>query len=107
MRIHVLLGMAMLSMTAPCAAGENPWAAETRELQRQLVVDPDDQVAMAQLARIYLKTDRREKARRLYRGLLSLENVALERKGGEPVWSHVLAARALKTLEAPVRLGSR
>lgn len=104
----LVLGLVMLGLAVPADAAEDRVGTDAkRELQRRINVDPDDQVALAQLAHLYLKAGRPEKARPLYRGLMSLENVALEREGGDPVWSHALARRALKTLDTPVRLGSR
>ena len=91
------------------ADGKSPDKAVKRQLQRQLDAHPDDPMAIANLARHYLMTEQPAKARRLYQGLLSLENVALERERGAPVWSHALARSALSTLDQrmPVRLGSR
>lgn len=103
--------MASLALASPMAAVAHRQAddASRRELQRRIDANPDDPVTIANLARLYARADKPAKARSLYRGLLTLENVALEREGGEPVWSHALARNALKTLDqrAPVRLGSR
>jgi len=77
-------------------------------LEQQLRHSPGDAAAMVNLARIYVKTGRTGKAHRLYRELLKMENVALERAAGPPVWSHWLAAEAMRnTSRTKVQLSAR
>lgn len=97
MRTLILLGLAL---AAPAAA-QAPTAEAS--LRHQLRIDPDDRMAMANLAGLYARAGKTEKAHRLYRGLLGLENVALERANGEPVWSHSLAQDAIRA--TPKRAG--
>ena len=108
----MILGFAAACVAIPVQAGEAGSASTSksveRQLQRQLQSDPNDHVALAQLARIYLNTDRPAKAERLYRGLLSLDEVTLE-AGGTTLSSHSLAQSGLRKVAEPrtVRLGSR
>lgn len=111
-----LVGLSIASLlmvlpTAPASAGEGADAGGTAEqqLRHRLLMDRDDPVVIARLARLYAATDRPAKARRLYSAMLSLEDVALERTGGAPVSSRLLAKSALARLDAPkpVRMGSR
>lgn len=96
-----ILAFALLIAAAPMSASAAPDGVATEAyLKRQLRQEPDDRVAMVNLARVYLASGRTERAQRLYRGLLGLENVQLERAGGAAVWSHRLATDALA---APVR----
>lgn len=105
----VLLGFAAASLTMPAYAAD-PAADKhlERQLRQNLQADPDDAVMLARLARIYATTDRGEKARRLYRALLSLDPVMLETKGGPTMSSHMLAQTALRDMEGSktIRLGS-
>lgn len=105
---YFVMGAAVACLAAPALAADADRTV-TRRLQQQLQVDPDDPVVMARLARMYLVSGSPDRARGLYRGLLSLEDVLLERSGGVPMSSHALARRGLKALDAPmpVRLGSR
>ena len=108
----MILGLAAACVALPAQAGEAETASKgkivERQLQRQLQSDPNDHVALAQLARIYLNTDRPAKAQRLYRGLLSLDEVMLE-ASGTTLSSHALAQSGLRKIAEPqaVRLGSR
>ena len=104
----LIIGMMMVGTTMPAMAADTDRLAQ-RQLQQQLQTNPDDPVVMAQLARMYLLGGRADKAAGLYKGMLSVEEVMLERKGGPAISSHALAQRALKTLETsrPIQLGSR
>lgn len=93
MRTMLLLAMVI---SAPVAVQARE---STTALRHQLMVDPDNRVAMVNLARMYMNSGRTAKAQSLYRAVLGMENVALERAGGPPVWSHWLAADALKSAE--------
>ena len=108
----MILGLAAACVAVPAQAGDTGSASTSksveRQLQQQLQSDPNDHVALARLARIYLNTDRPAKARRLYRGLLSLDEVMLE-AAGTTLSSHALAQSGLRKTAEPqaVRLGSR
>lgn len=104
----VVLGLAAACIAIPAHAADVDRVAK-RQLQQKLQADPDDPVVMAQLARVYLTTGSVERARMLYRAMLSMEEVMLEQSGGPAISSHALARRGLGTLKSanPVRLGSR
>lgn len=105
-----IAGVIAAAGAAPAFAGgaEKDRTVEQR-LRHQLVMNPDDPVVLAQLARLYAATDRPTKAKRLYSALMTLEDVRLERTVGTPVSSRWLAKSALAQLEAtkPVKMGSR
>ncbi len=103
MRALILLSVAL---AAPVAA-QSPTTEVS--LRHQLRIDPDDHTALVNLAGLYVRTGRTAKAHRLYRALLGMENVALERAGGEPVWSHRLAQDAIRAnpLQAKLELSAR
>lgn len=106
----VLAGLAVASLTMPAYAADPATSKPLeRQLRQHLQADPDDAVVLARLARIYATTDRGERARRLYRGLLSLDPVMLETMGGLTMSSHALAETALRDMDASktIRLGSR
>ena len=105
---HLVFGLAATCLTVPALAVDAHRSVK-RQLQQQLQANPDDPVVMARLARMYLIGGNAERARGLYRGLLSVDDVMLERTGGAPISSHALAQRGLQVLETPkeVRLGSR
>lgn len=97
---------------APASAGQGAGTGiavtAEQQLRHRLMVNPDDPAVLARLARLYAATDRPVKARRLYSAMLTLEDVALERTGGAPVSSHLLAKSALRQLAPkPVRMGLR
>lgn len=104
----MLLAMGLL-LVPQVALSQTPASGEEAALVRQVWHNPDDQAAMVNLARLYLKTGRTAKAHNLYRQLLGMEDVALERTAGSPVSSHWLAGEALKRTGKPrdVRLSSR
>ena len=109
---RLIVGLMGLTLTAgvfaqtPQPSGDK---STERRLQRALQAEPDDHVALAQLARLYADTGRKTKAERLYRGLLSLDEVVLEGRGGATASSHLVARAALARLREPaaIRLGSR
>lgn len=108
-----IAGLFVTLPVAPASAGpgQNEEANGTAEqqLRHRLQADPDDHVMLARLARLYAATGRPAKAKRLYSAMMSLEDVALERMGGSPVSSRLLASSALRQIDAakPVRIGSR
>lgn len=110
--IRMLAAVAMLACAAtPLGAteigGRSTEIAE-RRLRHQLNAEPDCPVATARLARHYLANDRRERAVRLYRSMLAMDDVALETQDGRVVSSHALADAALrKAAERPRRLVAR
>lgn len=83
-----------LGLAAPAAA-QSPLAEVS--LRHQLRTAPDDQMTIANLASLYVRSGRTAKAHRLYRGLLGLENVMLERANGDPMWSHQIAEIGIRT----------
>lgn len=85
----------LAAMVAATPAATQPVRASEVSLRHQLRFTPDDPMTIANLASLYVRTGRTARAHRLYRGLLGLENVLLERADGPPVWSHQLAERAL------------
>lgn len=104
------LGLVALVTIIPSQAIAEPLnRMDESRLRHVLGTNPDDHVAMARLARHYADSGRRVRAERLYRGLMSLDDVTLEVQGGATASSHRLAEGALKRLArpAPVRLGSR
>lgn len=108
----VLAGLIVSGLATPALAADAasaPAKPLERQLRQNLQVDPDDAVALARLARIYAATNRAEKARRLYRGMLSLDAVTLETAGGRTMSSHALAQNALRSMDDAkiIRLGSR
>lgn len=108
-----IAGLLVVLPAAPASAGEASGvdASGTAEqrLRHRLRANPDDPVVLARLARLYATTDRPTKAKRLYSAMMTLEDVELERTGGAPVSSRLLARSALKQLETakPIRMGSR
>lgn len=110
--MRIFAGLVMIATASPAIAlaqeGPRDGHAVT-SLRHQLRNDPDDRVAMVNLAREYLQRGRTAKAQRLYRQLLDMEDVALERVGGAPVSSHWLATQALRhsPVAPPVRISSR
>ena len=108
-----IAGLIVALPTAPASAGQTTSADASgtaeQQLRHRLRVNPDDPVMLAQLARLYAATDRPAKAKRLYSAMMTLEDVELERTGGAPVSSRLLAKSMLKQLDAakPVRMGSR
>ncbi len=110
MRIFVGLVLIAVAVPAVASAQEGPRDGHAAtSLRHQLRNDPDDRAAMVNLAREYLRGGRTAKAQRLYRQLLDMDDVALERVGGAPVSSHWLAAQALRQSSdaPPVRMSSR
>lgn len=116
MRALILLGALMFgspasadAVTADDVTAFDVTAGNEAHAARQLRMDPDDHVALARLARIYLKTGRTVKAQRLYKQLLSMEDVTLDRADGASVSSRRLAADALRHAASPrpVQLSAR
>jgi len=108
----MIAGLFVVLPGAP-AAGQSPGAVEgttaEQRLRHRLQVNPDDPAVLARLARLYAATGRPEKAKRLYDAMMTLDDVELERTGGVPVSSRLLASSALKQMDTatPVRIGSR
>ncbi len=110
--MRLAVTFAVLAATCPATAlAQEPTGEKSAatSLRHQLRTDPDDRAVMVNLAREYLKAGRAAKAQRLYRQLLGMDDVALDRVGGPPVSSHWLAAEALRQSAAapPVRMSSR
>ena len=108
-----IAGLLVALPAAPVSAGQTPGANASgtaeQQLRHRLRLNPDDPVMLARLARLYAATGRPTKAKRLYSAMMTLEDVELERTGGAPVSSRLLARSALKQLDAakPVRMGLR
>lgn len=110
MRAIITFALLAASCSATALAREPAQDAHlATALRHQLRDSPDDRVVMVNLAREYLKAGRTAKAQRLYRQLLDMDDVALERAGGAPVSAHWLASEALRrsSAPAPVRMSSR
>lgn len=95
----LMLACAATSASAAPATDAANEVAE-RRLRHQLNAEPDCPVATARLARHYLANDRPKRAARLYRGMLAMEDVALETQDGRVVSSHALAGAALRQAAA-------
>ena len=106
MRWALALALAAGTVPVMAQAGDKTQAVTMRH---QLRVNPDDAMTMANLARHYVRTGQPQRAERLYRGLLALDDVQLERGAGSAVSSHWLAAQAMRGLARPrtVQLSSR
>ena len=107
--MRITLSILLLLTASPTLARAEDLSGSRILLEQQLRQSPGDAAAMVNLARIYVQAGRTSKAHRLYRELLGMENVALDRAAGPPVWSHWLAAEAIKNTgkAAKVKLSSR
>lgn len=107
-----MLRMLVPALMLACATSANAVPAGSNEvaerrLRHQLNAEPDCPVATARMARHYLANDRPERAARLYRGMLAMEDVALETQDGRVVSSHALADAALRQAGRSRRVAAR
>lgn len=85
------------SLSAPAIAGitETRQSAAIRSLESVARLAPGDGGAMIELASAYRLAGRGADADNAYRQALALDNVMLETKTGDAIWSHQVARRAL------------
>lgn len=107
--MRITLSILLLLTASPALARAEDLSGARILLEQQLRHSPGDAAVMVNLARNYVKSGRTAKAHRLYRELLAMENVALDRAAGPPVWSHWLAAEAIRNTSKPrdVQLSAR
>jgi len=92
-----LLVAAPLSAVPAVAAPANP---SVSTLEAVTLVNPNDGGTAIELAQAYLRADRPGEAMNHYRRALALDNVMLETRFGDAIWSHTVARQALKTVTA-------
>lgn len=99
-----LLVLAPLSAPAVAAPLDNQPAAERaaaqdaralQALETAARLSPDDGGARIELAYAYLRAGRVVDAANAYHRALALDNVMLETKTGDAIWSHQVARQAL------------
>jgi Flp pilus assembly protein TadD len=89
-----------LSVASPAFAGPVDNSADQIASLTQLVsVSPRDGGVYAELAGAYVRAGRVADAMTAYRRVLALDNVMLETRNGDAVWSHEVARKALATTE--------
>nr|WP_231708290.1 tetratricopeptide repeat protein [Sphingomonas populi] len=93
-----LLVAAPLSAVPAVAAPANIGTIST--LEAVASVNPNDGGTAIELAQAYLRADRPGEAMNHYRRALALDNVMLETRFGDAIWSHTVARQALKTVTA-------
>ena len=76
-----------------------------REIVAQRALYPDQIDLMMNLATVYIRTGRPAEARRIWTAVAAQPDQEVVLNGGASVWSHQLAARALRVL--PVQVASR
>ncbi|MDF0486596.1 hypothetical protein PX554_00510 [Sphingomonas sp. H39-1-10] len=78
------------AVAAPAGSGS------VSTLEAVTLVNPNDGGTAIELAQAYLRADRPGEAMTAYRRALTLDNVMLETRFGDAVWSHTVARQALK-----------
>jgi cytochrome c-type biogenesis protein CcmH/NrfG len=91
-------------LAAPAVAAPGDQAQEVRSLESATRLMPRDGGNYIELAQAYVRANRPADARDAYRRALALDNVMLETRTGDSVWSHEIAKSALGN---EVRLTSR
>ncbi|WP_181814682.1 tetratricopeptide repeat protein [Sphingomonas aracearum] len=112
-----LAGM-LLALSAPVAAqvggdhngaaqiAQGDYPAAERVLVRSLKVDANDPELLLNLATVYARTDRADRARALYQQVLAAPDERLAVGGGDVLRAHALAQSGLQRLQ-PLNLASR
>jgi cytochrome c-type biogenesis protein CcmH/NrfG len=90
-----------LSVASPAFAKPvDNYADQIASLTQLVSVSPRDGGVYAELAGAYVRAGRLTDAMTAYRRVLALDNVMLETRTGDAVWSHEVARKALATTEA-------
>ncbi len=97
MKKMIALGLLVLApLSAPAAAAPNAdQAGAMKGLETVVRMSPSDGGAYIELAAAYLRDGRHADAMAAYRHALALDNVMMETRLGDAIWSHEIAQKAL------------
>jgi cytochrome c-type biogenesis protein CcmH/NrfG len=82
-------------LSAPAVAAPDNASQQVRSLEAATRLAPRDGGSFIELAQAYSRANRPADARDAYRQALALDNVMLETRTGDSVWSHQIAKSAL------------
>jgi predicted TPR repeat methyltransferase len=90
------LGVLAAAIATPAVADSvDNFSTQAISLEQVVRVSPRDGGAYAELAGAYVRAGRVADAMSAYRQVLALDNVMLETRSGDAVWSHEVARQAL------------
>lgn len=89
----IVAALALASLATPAGAVTRDPSVQALEVAAK--ISPSDGGAAVELANAYWRTGRTAEAYDTYRRALALNNVMLETKLGDAIWSHEVARRAL------------
>jgi Flp pilus assembly protein TadD len=95
-KVVIFGALASISMASSAIAGPVDNSGDQIAALTQFVsVSPRDGGAYAELAGAYARAGRMADAMTAYRRVLALDNVMLETRNGDAIWSHEVARKAL------------
>lgn len=89
------LGLVAATALSGAATAAPPTADAVRSTQAMAQLSPRDGGAQIELANALVRAGRADEAAKYYRRAMALDNVMLETRSGDAIWSHQVATHML------------